>query len=175
MAKEKEKQQKQGEVATRADTEPGIQRATPARALNPFEEMDRMFENFFPRGWMRPMRWDWPSQLGAPFEGKMPKVDVVDRDTEVVVRAEIPGVKKEDIDISVNESHVTIKAATRAEEEKEEGDYYRCEISQGAFTRTIGLPGDVDGEKAKATFKDGMLELTMPKLERSKRHTIKVQ
>jgi HSP20 family protein len=152
-----------------------VQRVTPARALSPFDEMDRMFDSFFPRGWLRPSRWEWPS-LGelAPFEGKMPKVDVIDRDDEVLVRAEIPGVDKKDLDISMTENSVTIKGSTRREEKEEKGNYYRCEISSGAFTRTVALPGDVNADKAKATFKDGMLELNIPKVEKSKRRSIKV-
>jgi HSP20 family protein len=169
MAKEAKK-----DVAT-SEKAPEVQRVTPSRALSPFDEMDRMFDSFFPRGWLRPLRWEWPS-LGemTPFEGKIPKVDVIDRDDEVLVRAEIPGVDKKDLDISMTENTVTIKGSTRREEKEEKGNYYRCEISSGAFTRTVALPGDVNADKAKATFKDGMLELNIPKVEKSKRRTIKV-
>ena len=154
-----------------------IQKATPSRALSPFEEMDRFFEGFFPRGWMRPLRWEWPSwgELPMPFEGKMPRVDVIDRDTEIVVRAELPGVEKQDVEVSTTENTVTIKGSTRREEKEEKGNYYRCEISRGSFSRTVALPGDVDSNKAKATFKDGVLELTLPKIEKSKRRTITVE
>ena len=142
----------------------------PSRALSPFEEMDRMFEGFFPGGWMRPFHWERPtwSKLPEPFEGRMPKVDVIDRDDEILVRAELPGVEKKDIDVSTTENTVTIKGSTRAEEKEERGDYYRCEISSGSFARTLALPGNVDASKAKATFKDGVLELTLPKIEKSK-------
>jgi HSP20 family protein len=152
-----------------------IQKAAPTRALSPFEEMDRMFDGFFRRGVMRPWRFEWPTfpEMALP-EMKIPKVDVVDRETEVLVKAEIPGVDKKDIDISVGEDTVTIKGETRHEEKEEKGDYYRCEISQGAFSRTVALPAVVDGSKAKANFKDGMLELTIPKTEKAKRHTVKV-
>jgi HSP20 family protein len=152
-----------------------IQKAAPARALSPFEEMDRMFDGFFRRGMMRPWRFEWPSfpEMALP-EMKIPKMDVVDRENEVLVKAEIPGVDKKDIDISVGEDTVTIKGETRHEEKEEKGDYYRCEISHGAFSRTIALPAVVDGAKAKANFKDGMLELTLPKTEKAKRHSVKV-
>jgi len=147
----------------------------PARALSPFEEMDRMFDQYFRRGLMRPWRFEWPSfpELTLP-EMKLPKVDVVDRETEVVIKAEIPGVEKKDLDISVGEDTVTIKGSTRHEEKEEKGDYYRREISSGAFLRTVALPAIVDGSKAKASFKDGMLELTLPKTEKAKRHSVKV-
>jgi len=153
-----------------------MQKATPMRALSPFEEMDRMFESFFPRGWMQPFRREWPSlgEMAAPFEGKMPKVDVINRDAEIVVRAEVPGVDKKDIDVTMTDSTVTIKGSTSHEEKEEKGDYYRCEISRGAFSRTVALPAGVDSSKAKAKFQDGVLELTMPKTEKTKRVSVKV-
>jgi len=92
----------------------------------------------------------------------------------VVVRAEMPGYKKEDIDISVSNSTLTIKGETKSEEKEEKGDYYRCEISRGAFSRMIPLPAEVDDAKAKASMKDGVLELTLPKLEKSRRHAIAI-
>ena len=154
-----------------------LQKAEPRRALSPFEEMDRLFEDYFSRGWMRPFRWEWPSlgEMAKPFEGKMPKVDVIERDDEVVVKAELPGVDKKDLDVSVTENSVTIKGSTSHEEKEEKGDFYRCEISRGAYLRTVGLPSNIDADKAKATFKDGVLELTLPKVEKSKRRTVEVK
>jgi HSP20 family protein len=151
-----------------------IQKA-PARGLSPFEEMDRLFHQYFRRGWMRPWHFEWPSfpDISLPTM-KMPKVDVVDREAEVVVKAEIPGVEKKDIDISVGEDAITIKGSSRHEEKEENGDYYRREISSGAFLRTVALPATVDGTKAKANFKDGLLEVTIPKVEKAKRHSVKV-
>jgi HSP20 family protein len=150
-----------------------IQKAAPARTLSPFEEMDRWFESFFPRGWMRPMRWEWP-ELPAAFEGRMPRVDVIDREAEIVVRAEVPGVDKKDLDVSVTENAVTIQGSTRHEEKEERENYYRREITRGAFSRTVALPGDVDSSKAKASFKEGVLELTIPKVEKAKRRSVTI-
>lgn len=166
MAKARESEGKTGIVTTPA-----------ARSLSPFEEMDRMFESFFPRGMMNPSRWMWPSWAESPmaFENRLPRVDVIDRDNEVVVRAEIPGVDKDNLEVSMNHGTVTVKGSVKRESEKEEGDYYRCEISRGSFARTVALPAEVDGDKAKATFKDGVLELVIPKREGSKRHSIKVE
>lgn len=152
------------------------QQTTQARPLSPFEEMDRLFENLFPRRWMHPFRWDMPSlaELGAPLDIKMPRVDIIERDNEVVVKAEMPGVNKDDLDVSVTENSVTIKGCTSHEEKEEKGDYYRCEISSGSFSRTVMLPGNVDSDKAKATFRDGILELTIPKMEKSKRKSVSI-
>jgi HSP20 family protein len=104
----------------------------------------------------------------------MPKVDVIDRDEEVVVRAEVPGVEKDDLEVSVSDNTVTIKGETKHEQKEEKGNYFRSEISRGSFTRTVTLPGVVDTDKAKASFKDGVLELTMPKGEKARRRTVKV-
>lgn len=149
-----------------------------ARAMSPFEEMDRMFDTFFggrPRGWFHPLsHWPQWGTLPAPFEGRTPKVDVIDRDNEVVVKAELPGVKKEDLDVSVGDNSVTIRACTKQESKEEKENYYRSEISRGEFTRTVGLPAAVDAEKAKAKFSDGLLELTLPKVNGAKRRSVKV-
>lgn len=155
-----------------------IQKTVVARPLLPFEEMeramDRIFRDFPGRGWMRPWSVEWPAWPEMP-ELRMPKVDVIDRDEDILVRAELPGVEKKDIEISTSDTGVTIKATTRREEKEEKGDYYRCEISRGSFARTVALPAEVESAKAKASMKDGVLELTLPKVEKSKRRTIAVE
>lgn len=149
---------------------------TQAHPMSPFEEMDRFMESFFPRRWMHPFRWDFPSlaELGAPFEGHLPRVDIIDRDNEIVLRAEVPGVEKEDLDVSVTGNTVTIKGSTRHEEKEDKGDYHRSEIRRGSFSRKVGLPAAVDSDKASANFKDGILELTLPKVEKSRRKSITI-
>lgn len=143
-----------------------------SRLFGPFEEMERLFEGFFPRNWLRSQqREEWPLMA---YEMRVPRIDIVDRDDEIVVRAEIPGVEKKDLEISLNEDMLTIKGGTRQEATEEKGDYYRCEISNGMFARTIALPVSVDADKAKSEFKDGVLKLALPKLENARRRTIKV-
>jgi HSP20 family protein len=155
----------------------GKEVAQPVHALTPFEEMERMFDAFSRRSWLRPWRFDWPALPDAlmPFNGRLPKVDVIDDETDVTVRAEVPGVEKKDLDISVGEDSVTIKGSTQHEEKETKGDYYRHELTTGAFSRTVGLPATVDGAKAKAEFKNGILELTLPKVEKAKRHSVRVE
>jgi HSP20 family protein len=137
-----------------------------------FGDIDRLFDDFIGRRWLRPFAWERPLAELPEF---VPSVDVIDRENEVVVRAEVPGYKKEDIEISVSDSMLTIKGETKTEEKEEKGDYYRCEISHGAFTRMVDLPAAVDDSKAKAAMKDGVLELTLPKIEKSKRRTIAIE
>jgi HSP20 family protein len=153
------------------------QPAPASRSLSPFAEMEQMFEQMLSSNWMRPFNWESPShgRLAQPFGGKMPRVDVIDRDDEIMVRAELPGVDKKDLDISLANNTVTIKGSSKQEQKEEKGDYYRCEISQGSFSRTLALPADVDTDKAKANFRDGLLELTLPKLKSAQKRSIKVE
>ena len=156
-----------------------VQNTEPRQGMSPIEEMERMFEDFFPAGFMRPFRGGMPrmSEAAAPFEGRWPRVDVQDRESDVLVHAELPGVKKDDLDVSVSDNTVTIKASTRSESEEgeKEGDYYRREIATGSFARTVALPGEVDTDNANAQFEDGILELTLPKREQAKRRRIQVE
>jgi HSP20 family protein len=116
----------------------------------------------------------WPEGI-SPFEGRLPKVDLVDRAKELVVRAELPGVEKKDLEVSMTEHTVTIRATTHHEDEKEEGEYFRKEMSRGEFLRTIPLPAEVQTEKVKSVFKNGVLELKFTKSKKSKRKTIEIQ
>ena len=152
--------------------------ATPA-VVNPLSDMERWFNEFGRQGWMHPFTWEWPSKMMeemGPFEGRMPKVDMVDREAEYVIRAELPGVDKDDIEVTLTENTVTIEATTSHEkkEEKEEGKYYRREISRAEFRRSLTLPGSVDDAKASASFADGVLELTLPKTEKTAGKKVKV-
>ena len=143
-------------------------------APSPWADMDRFFESGFPRSLLGYGRWPWP-EWTSRFETKLPAVDVIDRTDHILVRAEIPGVKKEDVDVSVSDNLVTIRATSKHEEEKEEGEYYRREMSRGEYSRSVSLPANVNSSDAKATFRDGILELTLPKTEPAKRRTVKVE
>ncbi len=152
--------------------------AKPSRYISPFEEMENMMAQFFDRdNWMNPFRFSRPNrpEMKQPFDGRTPKVDVINRDNEIAIRAELPGVKKDDLDVTVSDDMLTIKASTKHEEEKEEGEYHRRELSTGEFRRTIQLPAGVDAAHVVASFKDGLLELTLPKKEEVKRHNIKIE
>ncbi len=86
----------------------------------------------------------------------------------------MPGVKKEDLDVSINNQTITIRTSTK-EEKKEEGKYYRREITRGEYQRTLSLPDNVDADHAKATFKDGILKVTIPKTTKGKRKSIEIK
>ncbi|MEW6739420.1 MAG: Hsp20/alpha crystallin family protein [Nitrospirota bacterium] len=134
------------------------------------KDMDRLFEEFFSpitrrrRGWLKP-------EMGVI----VPNIEMYDRKNEIVVKAELPGVAKEDIDLTITKDSLTLKGETTKEEEVKEEDYYAAEISYGSFTRTIALPAEVDSEKAKASFKNGVLEIVLPKREEAKPKEIKIE
>jgi len=154
-----------------------VRKAEATRSLSPFEEMEHMFDDFLTRRWMRPFDLGHPfwRDIPSPFTGRMvPQVDIINRDNEIILRAQIPGVDKNDLDVSMSDNSVTIKGSTSHEETEEEDNYYRRECSSGSFSRTFSLPSEVDGSRAEATFTDGVLELTIPKDEASVRHTIQI-
>lgn len=158
-----------------------MEKGRAARALTSFEEMERsmerMFDRFFHHGGMNPFRGVetlFP-ELPEFSREKTPRVDVIERDAEVFVRAEVPGYSKDDLNISLTEDAVTLSGKTRHEEKEEKGSYHRMEIRSGEFSRTLRMPVGIDGAKASAKFKDGVLELTLPKLRKSERHTVKIE
>lgn len=104
----------------------------------------------------------------------MPKIDIRDKKDAVIVRAELPGVAEEDIDVEISENVMTISGERKEEKEKEEEGYYYKESHSGAFSRSFSLPSDVKGEKASADMKNGVLVVTIPKLEPKKATKIKV-
>jgi HSP20 family protein len=105
----------------------------------------------------------------APAEALWaPAVDIYEEKGDYIVKAELPGLTKEDIDISVQGSTVTIKGEKKQERESKESGYYCCERSYGRFERSFDLPNEIDASKVKATFKDGVLEVTLPQSEAAK-------
>lgn len=133
-----------------------------------FEELERRFEEFFHRPFstMETPWWPrWP-MLAAEFS---PRVDVYEEGGDIVMKAEMPGMKKEEIHVDIGEDSVTISGEKKKEEKVERKDYYRHERSHGSFVRTCALPAGVETEKARAAFKDGVLEIRVPKTEEAKR------
>lgn len=169
MKESKENKEKKDIVKTSKTDEP--------RGLMSFDDLDRWFDDMLSRRWMSPFDakfLHFPS-MDFPLGIEMPKVDVIETDAEVKVNAALPGVKKEDLDVTLSSQTITIKASTKKEEKEEKGEFYRREIRRGEFQRTVTLPAPVDTDKAKASFKDGMLEIVLPKLEKSKRKSIQIK
>jgi HSP20 family protein len=129
-------------------------------------DIDRVFEGFF-----QPVRWIEE----ATGEDLIPAMDVVEHDNDFVVKTELPGVNKEDIQVTLENGVLTIGAETRSEkEEKQEGRVIRQERRYGRFVRSLRLGTQVDEKGVKANYKDGVLELTLPKAEAVKPKKISV-
>jgi HSP20 family protein len=160
--------------------ETGQPALTPARTVrDPFallrtmtSEFDRFFEE---PHW--PFRFAWPRGRGElNVEAWVPEIDVFERDNTLVTKVDLPGLKKEEVKVEVVDGMLTI-AGERANEAKEGKDnYYRCERTWGAFTRTVPLPDGVTIKDVKATFVNGVLEVTVPlpaKVE-AKKHIVEI-
>lgn len=125
-----------------------------------FDEMRRRMEKMF-RGMTEEQ---YP-------EFQRPEIDVVNKDKEITVIAEMPGVDKEDIEINAEPTSIEIKASTEKGEEKEEKGYYYHERSSKSYKRNITLPEEVKAEEAKAQYKNGVLEINIPKTHPKKKGT----
>lgn len=130
------------------------------------DDFNSLFENF-----LQPTRW---AQEEAS-QGIAPLLDVVERDNEFVVKAEMPGMKKDDIEVSLENGVLTITAETKSETEEKEGDrVIRQERRYGKYLRSLRLGKEIDEKKVKASYKDGILELVLPKAEEVKPKKIAV-
>lgn len=141
--------------------------------LTPFEEFERRFEDFIrrPFSMMESPWWTrWPGLAGEVS----PAMDIYEEGGDIILKAEIPGMKKEEIHVDINEKSVTISGEKRKEEKTERRDYLHLERTYGSFMRTFALPAEVRTDKVRATFKDGVLELRMPKTEEAASRTRKI-
>ena len=129
------------------------------------ESMDKLFEEFFTRR---------PDRIRAPVVWQ-PAIEAYETDGDVVVRAELPGIDPKQVEISVTEDTLTVKGEARTEQEEKKRNYYRRELRYGSFVRSIALPSGVQGDKASASYKNGILEIKVPKSERAKPKTVKVE
>jgi HSP20 family protein len=138
-------------------------RAEKPRFVTPFEEMEKWLEE----SWMRPFSMLrsplWTGLRATELEDFSPTVDVYEEGKDVVVRADLPGVKKDDLAIDVSDNMLTLSGEKRHEDKVEKKDYYRYESSYGRFSRSFELPAGMDMEKAKAHFENGVLEIRIPK------------
>lgn len=134
------------------------------------DDIDSLFEGFF-----RPMRW---AEEESAEQGLVPRMDVTERDNEFVVHAEMPGIDKDDINITLEGGILTISGESKSESEQKEGDrVVRRERRYGRYLRSLQLGKEVDDKKVRASYKDGVLELVLPKADevKPKRITVDVK
>ena len=146
-----------------------IVRWEPFRSLVALQErMNRLFDESA-RGAGRGQEEDW--SMGA----WSPAVDIYEKGTDVVLKAELPGIDPKDVDIRIENNVLTLRGERKFEEETKQENYHRVERSYGAFTRAFTLPSTVDTGNVKAEYKDGVLRITLPKREDAKPKQIQVQ
>lgn len=146
---------------------PETARWDPFRQLSTLRnQIDRLFEEPFSAltEGMQPFMSGWS-----------PALDVFEDKDNLVIKAELPGMKKEEIEISLHDGVLTLSGERKQEQKHHEGDIHRSERFVGKFQRTLSLPTAVDGEKVKATYKDGILTVTLPKAEEAKPKQIQVK
>ncbi len=142
-----------------------LRRWDPFRELESLRrEMERLFDEVFERTpfFRREPLLETTEEFRRVWT---PACDIYETDKEVVVKANLPGVSKDNVEVIVTEDSITIKGQAKEETEVKEKNYYRRELSYGAFERVIPLPIAVKSDEAKATFKDGILEIRAPKQE----------
>lgn len=130
------------------------------------QQMDQLFEGLTER--------DFP-MLSMNGETKwMPAIEVKETDTEVILKAEIPGIEAKDLDVQVSPEAVMLRGEHQQESKTAEKGYFRSEFHYGQFARAVPLPTTVQHEQVKSSFKDGVLTLTLPKAEEERRKVVKV-
>jgi len=144
-----------------------IIRWRPGRELSTIrDEVNRLFDDFFS---------GLPERRRELLEGEwLPSVDIAETDDSVVVKAELPGVEQNDVSITIVNDVLTLKGEKKEEKEINKENYHRVERSYGSFQRSLSLPTGVQSDKTKATYKDGVLTITIPKAEEAKPKTIKI-
>lgn len=145
----------------------------PSTWLTPFVRMEDVMEDFIRRPFGRTF---WPNMPGTIEDVEMsPSVDIYEEGDHIVLKSELPGISKEDLDIKLTDDTITISGEKKKEEKIERKNYYRLERSFGSFKRSFALPSDVQSDKAKASFKDGILEVTIPKSDEAKKKEKKIK
>jgi len=143
---------------------------------HPILEMEKAFDRFFGNGWELPNLHRFTNFPAVEIEGsRLPKVDVIDRKNEMLVRAEVPGLNKKDVEVTLNDNVLLVKGHANSEKEQEEGEYHRHEIYSSSFARAIAVPNNIDESNIAASLEDVVLKVTLPKTKSTKKRAINIQ
>ncbi len=140
------------------------------RHLPPLYDIEQWFEEAWKKPFSRLGQSIWPDLRIAESYEISPNVDIFEEGNEIVMIADLPGIKKDDIKIDLAENILTMSGEKKRKEKLEREDYFRYERTFGSFVRRFELPGDLDVEKIKAHFEDGVLEVRIPIKEAEKKH-----
>lgn len=116
----------------------------------------------------------FPNTRGLFDRNVFPALDVIDHDSSYLVHCELPGVEKDDVDVTISGNVLTIKGEKKEKKEDKDTKFYRRESTYGAFQRTLSLPKDTQNDKVTAKFEDGILKIEIPKMEEAKRRSISI-
>ena len=160
-----------GSVAVGVDR-PSLRR----RAHGWLDDIERRFDSLqdmLPHrlAWGRPA---WLDDLESRL-GPTPPVDIIDHDAEVIVRAAVPGMRRENLSVSLTPDSISLSGAIEHAKEDQEGDFFRSEIVRGEFSRTLRLPAEVEADQARAAFRDGLLEVVVPKKQPVERSHVVIE
>jgi HSP20 family protein len=136
-------------------------------------DMERMLGNFF-TGRLPSFSEDRFTP-GSSLGMRAPSLDLYEEKDQIVVKAELPGMTKDDIQVSISDNILMIRGEKKKEEEDKGKDYYHSERVYGYFSRSVALPAEVNPEKIQALFKNGVLEIRLPKSEEAKKKTVNVK
>ncbi|MBI9110692.1 Hsp20/alpha crystallin family protein [Maridesulfovibrio ferrireducens] len=121
-------------------------------------------------------KWPLSAFDRFPFEAEdFPPLDICEDEKEITIKAELPGLKPEDIDVTINQGRLTIKGEKKFEDEEKRDNYHRIERSYGSFQRSVSLPSNVETTQINAKFKNGILNLVIPKNETSESTKVKIE
>ena len=142
------------------------------RSASPFEDFEKYFDTVFRNPFSMAM-----TPMTGPGRAPIlsPSVDIFDEGNDIVVKAEVPGISKDAIDISINKNQLTISGEKKQESKVKEKDYHRVERHYGSFSRSFRLPDGVNVDKAGAEFKDGVLEIRIPRSNKTKAKKIEIK
>ena len=149
---------------------------TPQRELRLLDEMDRLFDAMTSQSWLHPFRDWWPElpRVEETMDLRTPRIDMLDRENEILVKAEVPDVDRKDLDVELSGTTLTIRGTRRHEETVEKDNFFRAEIATGSFGRTLRLPEEIDPDKVTAELTNGLLEIHLPKTHATPRKRVDV-
>lgn len=142
--------------------------------ITPFREMERYLDDFFKHPFSMFGYPLWRNRQQEREAIVSPTVDIFEDGEQIVVRAELPGLSREDLNVDISDNRITISGEKKSGKEVNREDYHRIECSYGSFRRSFVLPENVVSEQAKATFRNGVLEIRMPQSEKSKKRRISI-
>ena len=170
------KRKKTDQLPVRVEKYPALRSESFGR---PFVELqratNRLFDDFFREFGFSGGRWGESLSLTPDvFSSQWPRVDMSETDDEMQITAELPGVNKDDLEISASEGRITIRGEKKEQEEEKGKNYYRLERSHGVFQRNFSLPCEIDTEHIDVFFKDGVLKIKLPKTEAARERVKKI-